>query len=73
MPLTMWTVYDHPLDFPDEFIARKWEVDAGGPRMTSECIASPDIDAIRIALQAKGLVKLMRQDDDDPVIVEVWL
>jgi uncharacterized C2H2 Zn-finger protein len=25
-PLSMWTIYDHPRDYPAYFVARRWEI-----------------------------------------------
>lgn len=70
--LEMWTVYDHPRDCPDDFIARLWLITAGEPQPTTATIKGP-LAAIREVLANKGLVKLMRDPNDDAVIVETWL
>lgn len=67
--LPIWTVYDHPRDFPNVFVARLWMND----KPTGEIMLSRDLEKLRDMLQAKGLVKLMRHETDDPVIVETWL
>ncbi len=64
-----WTVYDHPSDHPDVFVARRWD----GDKPTTDHVTSPDLDAIRYALDKLGLVRIMRQPNDDPCIVETWL
>lgn len=72
--LAMWTVYDHPADYPDKFVARRFEVDRTGPRVTDSIIIADDIETIRDVLQFEmHLVKLMRSPEDDPVIMETWL
>lgn len=71
-PLTMWTVYDHPMDLPQAFVARKWEISAAA-RATDHVIIDVDIDRMRRQLREQGLVCIGRQKDDDPTIVEVWL
>jgi hypothetical protein len=30
--LAMWTIYDHPKDFPEHFVARKWLITGGEDR-----------------------------------------
>ena len=67
--LEIWTVYDHPTDFPDMFVARKFN----GGEPTKDHITSPDIDQIRYAFEELGLVRVMRHPSDDPCIVETWL
>jgi len=69
----MWTVYDHPRDFPKSFVARKFSVTAAGAAATSDVIISPDLTALRELMAVKGLTCLTRHPSDDPVIVETWL
>ena len=72
--LRMWTVYDHPLDYPNDFVARLFEVDASGSHPTSSIIITPDLQTMRDMLRFEmGLTFLDRQPEDDPKIVEVWL
>lgn len=70
--LDMWTVYDHPSDFPDKFVARLFRLtDAVVP--TTAHIVSDDVDKIRAFLLEKRLVCLKRSEFDEPHIIEVWL
>ena len=71
--LSIWVVYDHPRDFPDEFIARRHETTAHGSRVTDEVLLSSSLDAIRDELAKRGLYCLTRVPGDDPKIVETWL
>lgn len=74
--LSIWTVYQKPLDYPGQFVARRWEslVENGAPvsRATADVLVAPDLDGLRAQLPA-GLVRLERQQGDDPVIVESWV
>ena len=67
--LSIWTIYDHPLDAPDFYVARRFEYD----QPTADVLISKDIEALRDMMEARGLVKLMRHPSDDPVIMETWL
>lgn len=67
--LTIWTVYDHPTDLPDHYVARCWAMD----QPTQYGIASDTLEALRRVLDSAGLVCLTRSENDDPVIVETWL
>ncbi|NGO54551.1 hypothetical protein [Allomesorhizobium camelthorni] len=67
--LPIWTVYDHPKDFPDSFVARLYV----GQTPTATFMSCPDLDMLRGQLAEMGLVPLARSEGDDPVIVEVWL
>ena len=70
--LSIWTVYDHPTDFPNEFVARRWEVH-DKPVPTDDIITSNDVNLIRASLASRGLTCLAPSKDDDPNIVETWL
>lgn len=72
-PLEMWTVYDHPTDFPDCFVARLWLIDADGPKPSTFALKSESIDELRSALVDQGLTVLDRMPGDDAKILEVWL
>jgi len=71
--LAMWTVYDHPRDFPDEFVARRFDVDGKGARPTDEILTSSSLDLLRAELASRGLTVINRLPKDEPQIVEVWL
>jgi hypothetical protein len=71
--LTMWVVYDHPKDFPDEFIARLWMVGSGQTICCGKTLTSKSLDQLRGELRARGFTVIPRMDGDDPKIVEVWL
>jgi hypothetical protein len=70
--LSIWTVYDHPSDFPDTFMARCFKSDASGSFPTPT-VMTGDLETIRETLQWAGLVCLMRNESDDPKIVETWI
>jgi hypothetical protein len=72
--LAMWVVYDHPTDYPNSFVARRFDVDAAGPKPSASIIIAPDLEKLQDVLEFEmGLVKLMRSPGDDPKIVETWL
>lgn len=67
--LEIWTVYDHPKDYPHHFVARKFLYD----QPTSDVAVAPDLKTLRRHFQRWGLYCLPRQPGDDPKIVETWL
>lgn len=69
MTLSLWTIYDHPRDFPNNYVARRFELE----QPTSDVILSSDLESLRAELMARGLVCLTRNPADDPVILETWL
>lgn len=71
--LRMWTIYDHPLDFPNHYVARLWEVESGAPKATRALMAAVTIDSLREKLEQSGWTCIMRSADDDKTIVETWL
>jgi hypothetical protein len=70
--MTIWTVYDHPLDAPDLFVARKWVVGKGTLTATNEMRGCNDLEGLR-AMLPRGLTRLYRHPHDDPKILEVWI
>ncbi|MGL5878081.1 MAG: hypothetical protein ACRC2V_09930 [Xenococcaceae cyanobacterium] len=65
----LWTIYKHPKDYPDSYVARKFV----GETPTDEVIVSKQLGTIQDELEALGLVKLASIPGDDPVIVETWM
>jgi hypothetical protein len=66
--LSLWTVYDHPTDHPDAFVARRFE----NNQPTTDTVVG-DLQLIRECMQLAGLVCMMRAESDDPKIVETWI
>lgn len=73
-PLEMWTVYKHPRDFPNGYLARLWIAAGDGSLIaTVRTITANELAPIRRALAQKGLYCLHRSPGDEPQIVETWL
>jgi hypothetical protein len=70
--LALWTVYDHPSDFPDRFIARLSLISRTGVVATQKTVSAATLEELRDRLPP-GLCRLDRDPSDDPVIVETWL
>lgn len=71
--LPMWVIYDHPKDMPHVFVARRWLVNARGQRATDLVLIDDDIERLRDQMEMRGLIKLDRHPDDDPVVLETWV
>lgn len=71
-PLVSWTVYDHPLDYPNGYIARKWLVVPGQLQPTDETLTDETLAGLRKKLP-EGLTQIPRSAMDDPRIVETWI
>lgn len=68
--LSIWVIYDHPIDYPHCYVARCWI----GEEKTDSVIISTDIEKIRDVLEFEmGLAKMLPMEGDDPKIVETWL
>ena len=66
--MIIWTIYKHPKDFPRKFVARQFinEVPNRIP-----LIADTYEKLIRII--PPGMIRIPRDPDDDPKIVECWI
>ena len=62
-----WCIYDHPKDYPNHFVLRRWEWET--PDM--ECQLFDTLEAARAAVPP-GLV-CMTHPNDDPAIAETWI
>jgi hypothetical protein len=67
-PLQIWTVYDHPTDYPTEFVARLWLNDSP----STEVLRAPTLSTLRSLLPAH-LYCIPRHIHDQPNILEIWL
>jgi hypothetical protein len=70
--MMMWVVYDHPLDYPQKYVARLWNINGDHPAATNVIALADTLVEIRQMLP-EGLSRLERFDGDDECIVEVWL
>lgn len=71
--LLMWTVYDHPADYPDCFVTRAHLVGNGDQVPTAHVIRGQTLRQLRLVLRMAGLTAIARSPDDDLKIVETWL
>ena len=61
-------IYDHPTDYPDKFIARLWDCD-----IPTNIMATADtLEELRAKIPST-MVRMNRDAQDDPCIVEVWI
>lgn len=73
--LSMWVVYEHPTDYPEKYIARRWEIDGSTPdgTRTDEVIIADKLDRLQFSMSQKGIKWIPRVPGDEPHIVGVWL
>jgi len=76
--IEMWVIYESPSDFPGKFVARRLMA-VNSPSHIGWCIVDAEPFAIRDSLASvrkalpNGLIAIMRDLQDDPAIVEIWL
>jgi hypothetical protein len=73
--LSMWTVYERPRDFPESFVARRFEIGAGAeePTPTADVVVANGLEQLHRAFERAGLVVITHSDGDEPQIVETWM
>ena len=68
-----WTIYDHPKDYPDNFVVRRWKLgDKDKPIPEQECSLASSLEEARKFIP-DGLVRIPPLFGEDPVIVETWI
>lgn len=68
--LTIYAIYEHPLDAPDEYVVRAWLVNEHG-RQPGDSSRAPTLDVARTLLPAD--VERVDIDDPDPAIIEQYM
>jgi hypothetical protein len=71
--MPMWTVYDHPSDHPESFVARQHLAGDGKSTATPYQLTTDNIETIRMVLRHAGLTPIERDPKDDAKIVETWI
>ena len=69
--LTIFTIYEKPRDNPEGFVVRRWEVESG---MQKPCEAwrAQTLSEARLIVP-RGMVRMPRDPQDDPAVVESWI
>jgi len=66
----MWTIYDHPRDYPDRYVVRVWYgLMPVAPAFSFDSLS----DARDFIAETGGCVNLGRAPRDDPCIIETWI
>lgn len=70
--LPMFTIYDHPLDYPESYVVRKWLI---GKNIINDGIVIKDgsLEVVRMKLKEMGLVNIGADGETDPKILENWI
>lgn len=70
--LSTFTIYDKPRDQPKHFVVRQWLIEGGGEPRPGEARLAATLEEARGSIPF-GLVRLERNSNDDPCIVETWI
>jgi len=71
--MTQWVIYDHPSDAPDDYVLRaSYVMDGGKIEPDTMSWRHRKLEVLRMIVPP-GLHCLPRFENDDAVIVEVWL
>jgi hypothetical protein len=70
--MSLWTIYHRPADYPNGFVARRFEIHEGYAVATGDMKFGATLDAVRDQIPQE-LYRIERSEDDDPVVVETWL
>lgn len=71
--LSLWTIYNHPSDYPDNFVARRFTTDREGIHVTENVMVGQSLSGLRMVMRMSGLTCIQRSPQDDPKILETWL
>lgn len=72
--LALFVVYDHPSDFPDNIVIRRWDIVDGVATADPERMAVVNtLDDARAILSAMNRMNLGRAPEDEAQILEVWV
>lgn len=67
--LPLITVYKNPLDYPDSYVARLWDVDV----VQNIFIVKDTLEEIREAIPTHRFYRLIREPWDEDIVVETWV
>jgi hypothetical protein len=70
---TLWTIYDHPLDAPQWYVARLHEAHLTESRPLGRWVFDRELARLRCRFEREGLSCIPRDLRDDPSIVESWI
>lgn len=72
-PPVQYVIYDHPRDFPDGFVVRKWFIypEPRGPE-PGPMVEEPTYEAVKDHVPATAIC-IGRHPTDDDRIVETWM
>jgi hypothetical protein len=70
--LEVYTIYDHPSDYPNHFVVRKWLIRGDKPIPTDWIRASKSLKVVRKYIPFDR-VRIERSIEDNRYILESWI
>lgn len=70
--MNIWTIYKQPADYPDHYVARRFDIDRKNVIPTDDVITAHSLDILRNKLP-KGGIQIPRDKADHPSVVESWI
>lgn len=72
--LYIYTLFDHPADYPNEYVIRRFLIEAGKSTPEKELFfRSENLKACRVKMIEMGLYRMQADIQDDPVILETYI
>lgn len=71
--LIIWTLYEHPTDYPNEYVLRRFDVEPDMAIGTKHCLTADTADELRDAAMRAGLTRIKRNPEDESQVMESWL
>jgi len=71
--VTIYTIYDHPRDYPEHFVVRAFRVTAEAVVPSDDCWLAQSLTGARVLVPNIAACNLGRLPEDDPAIIESWL
>ena len=72
--LVQYVIYDHPTDFPDDFVVRRFYIGLGIPMPELPIVGTAKtIEEARKWVPDSHSYCIQRLEQDDPNIAEVWM
>jgi hypothetical protein len=69
----MFVVYSNPLDYPNKFVVRRWAIGPGYVNADGDWFyLGETLEEVRSHVP-KWCIRIDRQQNDEPQIVEVWI
>jgi len=70
--MDLYTIYDHPKDYPDKIVVRRWFIGRGKTEDKGVWCLAKTLEEARESLP-EGLVNISRYSEDDYGIIESWV